>query len=78
MLALMNVVTAVTFLGFYASLSWLPSALATGIETAIGPAVLALFGLAGYGQPQQGGGAAAWFVRHGLGISRTINRTREY
>lgn len=40
LLVLMNVVTAITFLSFYAALTWIPSALATGIETAIGPAVL--------------------------------------
>lgn len=73
----MNVVTAVTFLGFYASLSWLPSALATGIETAIGPAVLALFGLAGYGQPEQGWVAAAVLVLLGLGIAWTFTSTGE-
>ncbi|MFM9372724.1 hypothetical protein [Streptomyces sp. Da 82-17] len=70
LLVLMNVVTAVTFLGFYASLSWVPSALATGIETAIGPAALALLALAGHGQraSRKGWVAAAVLVLLGLGI----------
>ncbi|WDV52476.1 hypothetical protein PV963_19910 [Streptomyces coeruleorubidus] len=77
LLALMNVVTAVTFLGFYASLSWVPSALATGIETAIGPAVLALLGLAGYGRrpTRQGTAAAAVLVLLGLGIAWSFTGT---
>lgn len=77
LLALMNVVTAVTFLGFYASLSWVPSALATGIETAIGPAVLALLGLAGYGRrvTRQGWVAAAVLVLLGLGIAWSFTGT---
>lgn len=77
LLALMNVVTAVTFLGFYASLSWLPSALATGIETAIGPAVLTLLGRAGYGRraTRQDWVAAAVLVLLGLGIAWTFTST---
>ncbi len=59
LLLAMNVVTAVTFLSFYAALSWIPSALATGIETAIGPAVLALLGLAGIGRRATAPGWAA-------------------
>ncbi|MEU1936874.1 hypothetical protein ACH49O_29420 [Streptomyces coeruleorubidus] len=77
LLALMNVVTAVTFLGFYASLSWVPSALATGVETAIGPAVLALLGLAGYGRraTRQGWAAAAVLLLLGLGIAWSFTGT---
>ncbi|MET9765040.1 hypothetical protein ABZ016_39270 [Streptomyces sp. NPDC006372] len=77
LLALMNVVTAVTFLGFYASLSWVPSALATGIETAIGPAVLALLGLAGYGRrvTRQEWAAAAVLLLLGLGIAWSFTST---
>jgi drug/metabolite transporter (DMT)-like permease len=37
-----NVLTAVTFLGFYLSLVYVPAALAVSIETAIGPLVIAL------------------------------------
>jgi drug/metabolite transporter (DMT)-like permease len=77
LLALMNVVTAVTFLGFYAALSWVPSALATGIETAIGPGVLALLGLAGYGRraTRQGWAAAAVLVLLGLAIAWSFTGT---
>lgn len=41
---LMNVLTAGTFLSFYVALSWVPSALATGVETAIGPLVVTVLG----------------------------------
>ncbi|GAP48274.1 hypothetical protein [Streptomyces azureus] len=50
LLLAMNVVTAVTFLGFYVSLAWIPSALASGVEAAVGPLAVALLGLAGYGR----------------------------
>ncbi|AJP03906.1 hypothetical protein TU94_22990 [Streptomyces cyaneogriseus subsp. noncyanogenus] len=69
LLVLMNVVTAVTFLSFYASLTWIPSALATGVETAIGPAVLALLGLTRFARrvPWRGWAAAAVLVLLGVG-----------
>lgn len=41
-----NVLTAVTFIGFYLSLTYVPAALAVSIETAIGPLVIAVTGLA--------------------------------
>jgi drug/metabolite transporter (DMT)-like permease len=37
-----NVLTAVTFIGFYLSLVYVPAALAVSIETAIGPLVIAV------------------------------------
>ncbi|MEU4157915.1 EamA family transporter [Actinoplanes sp. NPDC026670] len=37
-----NVLTAVTFIGFYLSLVYVPAALAVSIETAIGPLVIAI------------------------------------
>ncbi|MQS05937.1 hypothetical protein [Streptomyces alkaliphilus] len=63
LLLTMNVVTAVTFLGFYASLTWVPATLATGVETAVGPTVLALLGLTGHGRRASRQG---WFAAGGL------------
>lgn len=56
-LILVNVLTAVTFLGFYVALSWVPSALATGVETAVGPLVMAFLGLTRLGARS---GPRAW------------------
>ncbi|MFF9107400.1 hypothetical protein [Streptomyces sp. NPDC014805] len=63
LLLAMNVVTAVTFLSFYASLTWVPATLATGVETAVGPMVLVLLGLAGRGRRASRQG---WFAAGGL------------
>ncbi|MGI5214376.1 EamA family transporter [Plantactinospora sp. CA-290183] len=41
-MAYMNVLTAVTFIGFYLSLAYVPASLAISVETAIGPLVIAL------------------------------------
>ncbi|MBW1603886.1 hypothetical protein JJV70_17580 [Streptomyces sp. JJ66] len=71
LLLAMNVVTAVTFLSFYASLTWVPATLATGVETAVGPAVLALLGLAGRGRraSRQGWCAAGGLVLLGIALA---------
>ncbi|GAA2309452.1 hypothetical protein GCM10010234_61790 [Streptomyces hawaiiensis] len=71
LLMAMNVVTAVTFLSFYASLTWVPATLATGVETAIGPIVLGLLGLAGQGRrvSRQGWFAAVVLVLLGVAIA---------
>ncbi|MGW0931845.1 hypothetical protein [Streptomyces sp. NPDC002644] len=47
LLLALNAATAATFLSFYACLTWVPATAATGVETAVGPVVLALLGLAG-------------------------------
>lgn len=72
LLVAMNVVTAVTFLSFYASLTWVPATLATGVETAMGPIVLALLGLAGQGRrvSRQGWYAAVVLVLLGVAIGQ--------
>ncbi|MFF5372886.1 hypothetical protein [Streptomyces sp. NPDC013187] len=72
LLMAMNVVTAVTFLSFYASLTWVPATLATGVETAIGPIVLGLLGLAGQGRrvSRQGWFAAVVLVLLGVAIGQ--------
>jgi drug/metabolite transporter (DMT)-like permease len=72
LLVAMNIVTAVTFLSFYASLTWVPATLATGVETAMGPIVLALLGLAGQGRrvSRQGWCAAAVLVLLGVAIGQ--------
>lgn len=58
LLWLMNAVTAVTFLSFYAALAWVPATLASGLETAVGPFFLALFQLLRPGGARPG--ARAW------------------
>ncbi|MGW1175121.1 hypothetical protein ACWD4P_15535 [Kitasatospora sp. NPDC002543] len=45
LMLLLNAATAVTFLGFYTSLTLAPAPLATAVETGIGPAALAVAGL---------------------------------
>ncbi|KOX04361.1 hypothetical protein ADK65_04185 [Streptomyces sp. NRRL B-1140] len=72
LLVVMNVVTAVTFLSFYASLTWVPATLATGVETAMGPVVLALLGLVGQGRrvSRQGWFAAVVLVLLGVVIGQ--------
>ncbi|MGW0130349.1 hypothetical protein [Streptomyces sp. NPDC003299] len=72
LLLAMNVVTAVTFLSFYASLTWVPATLATGVETAVGPMVLVLLGLAGRGRraSRQGWFAAGGLVLLGIALAR--------
>ncbi|MFD3497962.1 hypothetical protein ACFWWT_19925 [Streptomyces sp. NPDC058676] len=72
LLVAMNVVTAVTFLSFYASLTWVPATLATGVETAMGPIVLALLGLAGQGRrvSRQGWFAAVVLVLLGVAVGQ--------
>ncbi|MFI6093547.1 hypothetical protein [Streptomyces sp. NPDC051218] len=72
LLVAMNVVTAVTFLSFYASLTWVPATLATGVETAMGPIVIALLGLAGRGRrvSRQGWLAAVVLVLLGVALGQ--------
>lgn len=45
LMLLLNVATAVTFLGFYWSLSVIPAPLASAVETGIGPLAVACFGI---------------------------------
>lgn len=73
----MNVLTAVTFLSFYVALSWVPSALATGLETAVGPLVVAVLGLAGLGaRPvRRDWIASVVLVLTGLGITLSFTGT---
>jgi drug/metabolite transporter (DMT)-like permease len=50
LLVLMNVLTAVCFLGVYVSMAWVPSALVSGWVAAVGPLAVAVAGLAGAGR----------------------------
>ncbi|WP_037603362.1 hypothetical protein [Streptacidiphilus rugosus] len=42
----MNLATAVTFLGFYLSLAWVPAALASSVQSGVGPLAVICIGLA--------------------------------
>ncbi|MER7107313.1 hypothetical protein [Streptomyces sp. NPDC000229] len=50
----MNVATAVTFLGFYVSLAWVPAVLANSVMAGVGPLAVALLG------PRHRTSAAGW------------------
>ncbi|WP_326756657.1 hypothetical protein OIE73_38360 [Streptomyces hirsutus] len=57
---LMNLLTAVTFLSFYLAISQIPSALASTVETAMGPVAVLLIGAAAHRRrPTQGAMAGA-------------------
>lgn len=58
LLLMMNGVTAVTFLGFYVALAWIPATLASGLETAVGPLAVAVLSLTLRGGPRPD--ARAW------------------
>ncbi|SCK09759.1 DMT family transporter [Streptomyces sp. WMMB 322] len=74
LLVLMNIVTAITFLGFYTSLAWIPAALASGTEAAVGPIAIALLALVGYGQraTRRGWFAAGLLVLLGAGVAYSL------
>ncbi|OLZ67831.1 hypothetical protein AV521_23410 [Streptomyces sp. IMTB 2501] len=60
LMALMNLATAVTFLGFYVSLAWVPAALASSVQSGVGPLAVICTGLVrGEGRPGPGRVAAA-------------------
>ncbi|WP_116247589.1 hypothetical protein [Nocardiopsis sp. FIRDI 009] len=63
LLAAMNVLTAVCFLGVYVSLAWVPSTLVSGWVAAVGPLAVAVAGLCGLGaRPTVG----TWLLALGL------------
>ncbi|WP_052868910.1 DMT family transporter [Streptomyces niger] len=73
LLLLMNIVTAVTFLGFYASLAWIPSALASGVEAAVGPLAVALLALTGHGRRASPRGWLAAVLLIALGAAVAVS-----
>jgi drug/metabolite transporter (DMT)-like permease len=74
LLLALNAATAVTFLSFYACLTWVPATAATGVETAVGPVVLALLGLAGRAPRATGRGwcAAGLLVFLGVAVAHRL------
>jgi hypothetical protein len=74
LLLALNAATAATFLSFHACLTWVPATAATGVETAVGPAVLALLGLTGRAPRATAGGwcAAGLLVCLGVAVAHRL------